>query len=275
MHFFAAVVSIEKCSIVCYFIENTRKDRLCTETMKILIADSLDEFRSALAEILGGSNQVRTAEDGLQTLQLLASFSPDVLVLDMMMPGLDGISLLQRAAQQGIHPTVLATTRFFSDYIRYACEQLSVAYLMVKPCDIHAAVARILDLSKQTTPAAAPRPDPRNRISEILLQMGISAKLRGYDYLREAILLMLKDPAQSLTKELYPSVADLCGAAPIQIERSIRSAIQTAWVKRDDGLWQRYLQSAGCGSVPRPTNATFIRRLADHLRLSGETYPEE
>lgn len=243
--------------------------------MKILIADSLEEFRSALAELLGPNHLVRTAEDGLQTLQLLAGFSPDVLVLDMMMPGLDGISILQRAAQQGIHPTVLATTRFFSDYIRCACEQMSVAYLMVKPCDVHATAARVLDLAGQAAPASVPRPDPKNRISEILLRMGISAKLRGYDYLREAILLMLKDPAQSLTKELYPGVAALCGAAPIQIERSIRSAIQTAWVKRDDGLWRQYLLGAGNVSVPRPTNATFIRRLADHLRLSGDAYPEE
>ena len=243
--------------------------------MKVLIADSLEEFRSALAEILGSNNQVRTAEDGHQTLQLLRSFSPDILVLDLLMPGLDGISILQSAAEQGLHPTVLATTCFFSDYIRYACEQISVAYLMVKPCDIHATAARILDLAGQAKLAPLPHPDPKNRISEILLQMGITAKIRGYNYLREAVLLMLKDPGQSLTKELYPAVADICDAAPIQIERSIRSAIQTAWTKRDDTVWRLYLPPAGCGGIPRPTNADFICRLADHLRLSGEEYPKE
>lgn len=235
--------------------------------MKILIADSLDEFCSALSDILGESHQVRTVTEGPEALRLLHNFRPDVLVLDMMLPGLDGITLLQRAHAQNIHPSVLAITRYSSDYIVHACTQLSVDYMMMKPCDIDATVARICDLAQQSSTPAVPQPEARELISNILLQLGIATKLRGYSYLREAILLMRRDPGQSLTKEIYPAVATLCSASSIQVERSIRSAIHGAWQKQDEAIWQHYFPSDDNEHVSRPTNASFICRLADYLNL--------
>ena len=237
--------------------------------MKVLIADSLEEFRSALAEILQSDNQIQTAADGIQALQLLGSFHPDVLVLDLMLPGLDGISLLQKAVEMGMSPKVLATTRFMSEYIRFACEKLPVAYLMVKPCDIHAAAARVLDIAGQTDAPPPAHSSPRAHLTAILLQLGISPRISGYEYLREAILLMMKTPGMSLTKELYPSIAEQCKVDAEQVERSIRTAIQTAWKRRDDALWQQYLPAFG-GSVPRPVNAVFLRRFADYMAMNSE-----
>ena len=243
--------------------------------MKILIADSLEEFCSALSDMLGKNHQVRTVTDGPEALRLLHSFRPDVLVLDMMLPGLDGITLLQRAHTQNIHPRVLAITCYSSDYIVHACSQLSVDYMMMKPCDTDAAVARICDLARQASTLSTPQPEAREVISNILLHLGISTKLHGYAYLREAILLMRKDPGQSLTKEIYPAVASLCGAEPIQVERSIRSAIHGTWPKRDDAVWRIYFPSDDSEQVPRPTNATFICRLADYLNLHASQIPPE
>lgn len=240
------------------------------DTLKLLIADGNEEFRLALADALQGAYRVRCCCDGKQALELLRSYRPDVFVLDLMLPELDGISLLQMAVKEHICPMVLATTRFQSDYILESIDRLGVGYLMLKPCDIRATAARVGDLSRKLNPPSVTQPDPRAFVSSLLLSLGIPTKLRGYAYLREAVLLMVKDPGQSITKELYPAVGGLCGSNAIHVERSIRSAIASAWSRRDDRVWQMYFQACPDGSIPRPTNAAFISRLADSLNLSRE-----
>ncbi len=234
---------------------------------RLLIADTSQEFRNALADTVRGSYQVRITWDGISTLQQLHSFKPDVLILDLMMPGLDGITLLQKALCDGIHPVVLATTRYLSDYIVDRTEKMGVGYLMVKPCDIGAVAARILDMSQQIRPPLFTGTDHRALVSNLLLRLGVPAKLKGYGFLRESILTMCREPSQSITKELYPAVASVCNATPVQIERSIRSAIGIAWAKRDENIWHLYFSADGSGQVPRPSNGAFISRLADRIAM--------
>ena len=238
------------------------------EKRKILIADAAKDFCGALGDALRGAYHVRSASDGVQALQLLRSFLPDILVLDLMLSGLDGITLLQKATDCGICPVVLATTRYISDYMLDAAQRLGVGYIMVKPCDVSAAISRIGDLSQRLNPPAFTDPDPRTVISNALLRLGVSTKLRGYGYLRESILLMAQDPRQSVTKELYPAVGARFGASAMQVERSIRSAVNTAWNRQDRQVWQLYFAADDTGLIPRPTNALLISRLADMLLLS-------
>ena len=245
------------------------------EKPKLLIGDPAEDFRNTLAQTLQGAYRVRTAGDGWQLMQLLHSFLPDVLILDLIMPGLDGITLLQKAAEQGICPKVLATTRYLSDYTLDAIEHLGVGYVMLKPCDISAVAARVMDLYHRLPEPVLSAPDSRVTISNTLLRLGISTKLRGYGYLREAVLLMSKHPDQSITKELYPSVASMCNVTSVQIERSIRSAIATAWEHSDQRIWQLYFSCDDRGLIPRPSNAAFISRLADSLLLESEFSPPE
>lgn len=240
------------------------------EKPKLLIGDPAEDFRNTLAQTLQSAYRVRTAGDGWQLLQLIHSFLPDILILDLIMPGLDGITLLQRAAEQGILPKVLATTRYLSDYTLEAIEQLGVGYVMLKPCDVSAVAARVSDLSHRLPTPALSVPDSRVLISNTLLRLGISTKLRGYGYLREAVLLMSKHPDQSITKELYPTVASVCNVTSVQIERSIRSAISTAWEHSDPRIWQLYFSCDDSGLIPRPSNASFISRLADSLLLETD-----
>lgn len=241
------------------------------EMLKLLIADGTEEFRLALADALRGSYLVRLCQEGQETLAALRAYKPDVMVLDLMLPGLDGISLLHQAAEAGIRPIVLATTRFANDYVLEAAEKLGVGYVMIKPCDVKATVARLSDLSQRISPPAVTQPDTRTAASNLLLTLGVPTKLRGYNYLREALLQDIRDPSQSVTKELYPAVGAVCGANKDQVERSIRSAISTAWNRRDDQVWRLYFQPGPDGSVPRPTNAAFISRLAERLMLSMDT----
>ena len=237
----------------------------------MLIADSSEEFGTALADMLRGAYILRFCREGRETLAVLNSFQPDVLVLDLMLPGLDGISILRQAAAAGLRPMVLATSRYVSDYVVEAMTQLGVGYLMVKPCDLRATVARLGDLTQRLKQPLFTQPDPRTAVSNMLLTLGVPTKLRGYAYLRESILERMREPTQSVTKELYPTVAALCCATPIQVERSIRSAIAAAWTRRDEQVWQLYFPWDSGSTRPRPTNAAFISRLADSLALSIRT----
>lgn len=236
------------------------------QMLRVLVAEEDEEFCKALAEQMQGLYQVRSCREGNEALAMLRTFKPDVLVLDLMLPGLDGISLLQDAVASGLHPAVLATTRFASNYILETLTRLGVGYLMMKPCDVKATVCRVADLSQRMGSPLFSHPDPRTTASNLLLSLGVPTKLRGYGYLREAVLLMAGNPDQSITKELYPAVGRLCGATPVQVERSMRSAIHAAWCQGDRQLWKLYFGPAQAGFPQKPTNAAFISRMADALR---------
>lgn len=239
---------------------------------KLLIADANEEFRLALIEQLREAYVIKACWDGQQALQLLHSMKPDVLVIDLMLPELDGISLLQRAAEAGLEPMVLATTRMVSDYVIEAVMRLGVGYLMVKPCDIKATIARIEDLSHKLKPQAVTRPDPEIAVTNMLLALGIPTKLRGFACLREAILEAVRQPGQLVTKELYPKVGKRCEGSSQQVERSIRSAIATAWETRDEQIWATYFPPGPSGNLERPTNAAMISRLASLLTVNWEQW---
>ena len=240
------------------------------EMQKILIADGTEEFPMALAQMLQGEYHIRITCEGNQTLEVLRSYQPDILVLDLMLPGLDGISLLQAVEELGLKPMVLAMTRFVSPYVMEAMDRFGVGYLMIKPCDVNATLARIRDLSRRHSSPALPAPDIRTTVSNVLLHLGMPTKLRGYGCVREAILCMMREPDMSVTKELYPMVAQLCDGNTAQVERAIRGAILAAWTAGDQKQWCRYFITGQNGQVPKPTNAEFISRIADCLRLEEQ-----
>ena len=235
----------------------------------VLIADSSEEFCRELQSTLRWLCDVRTCCSGSQALTLLSDLHPDILVLDLMLPELDGISVLKALEASGDHPVILATTCLITDYIVEAAERLSVHYLLVKPCDTRATAARIQEQLNLLDAAQADHTDIHFKISGLLLMMGFSVKLKGFRYLQEAISQVLLEPDQSITKELYPGVAQVCDTAGAQVERSIRGAILDAWKRRDDRIWQLYFPPDREGIIPKPTNAAFITRIADGLRISG------
>lgn len=239
------------------------------DARKVLIADGTEDFRLALAEALQNTYFVRSCKDGQEALALLKSYSPDILVLDLMLPGMDGISLLHEAAECGIHPMVLVTGKFFTDYMTEALVQLGVEYVLTKPCDLRSTIARIHDLNQRIHQPLIGRPDPRNHISSVLISLGVPVKYNGYPYLREAILLIAQKRDMGITKELYPAIAKTFGNGQTaqNVERSIRNAIERAWYDRDERIWQQYFPAGRNGTVDRPSNSRFIHALADSLQL--------
>lgn len=231
---------------------------------KLLIAESSQELAGALAELFRGSCQVHCCTDGDEARQLLHRLRPDVLILDLMLPGFDGLSLLQWAREQEICPQVLATTRFCSDYVVETAQLLGIRYLMRKPCSVSAMAARVRDLLERDMPEFSR--EQSTDTAGLLRVLGIPGKLRGCTYLRCAVPLYARDPLQSITKVLYPEVAKLCNCEPSHVERSIRSAIETGWKRRDDNIWRLYFPADETGTVSKPTNGAFIARLAQSLQ---------
>lgn len=229
---------------------------------KLLIADCNEEYRTALAAVLSSQYHVLCCRSGTEALALLQQERPDIFVLDLMLPELDGLTLLERISANGIFPMVLAATPIFSDYVFSCAQRLGIEYLVRKPCSIEAIASRIRDLSRRLK-APEPKRDPATHVTNLLLSLDISTKHNGFAYLREAILLMAKDSSQSVTKVLYPEVARICGCNKDNVERSIRTALDKAWERKTGEEWLKYFPNA----QQRPSNAVFISRLTEALLL--------
>ncbi len=237
---------------------------------KLLIADNDEVFRQSLCDRLSPACNLRTCSDGKQALELLTSFRPDILLLDLLLPHIDGLSLLNRMMKDtSVRPVVLATIRFTSPYVASSLEKLGVYYVVMKPCDISAICVHIQDISAQLQPAPLTQADIHSAVSNLLLNLGFSTKLDGFSFLLSAIPMYAEDPHQSVTKELYTAVGHLYNKDARQVERSIRNAIDQAWQKGDCAIWQSCFGFAPGMPLPRPSNREFISRMA--VRLAQQT----
>lgn len=233
----------------------------------VLIADPSEDFCCALSQELSPFSRVLTCQNGAQALEILAREQLDVLVEDLMMPELDGITLIKLLTASGRSPKILVTSPYVSPYILNTLSGLNVACLMEKPCSVGAVAARVRTLLQQKGESLC----TDRGVSRLLLRMGFSAKLRGYAYLREAVIRMALDPDISLTNELYPGVASVFGVSSQHVEHSIRGAVMDAWKNRPAGIWELYFDPDTTGYLGRPTNAEIISALARSLNV----YPEE
>ena len=238
--------------------------------LKLLIADAGEEFRLALEERLHNTYTICGSGEGNEAMALLRSFRPDVMILDLMLPGLDGITLLQRAAQEGFNPVILVTTRFCSDYVQRCLGLFRVAYLMIKPCEIEATVERLTDLVSMPDRPCICRPDPKILVTNMLLSLGFDAQLKGFSCLVDAIAEKMRDPTQQITKEIYVTVAENSGGNKEQVERVIRSAIGKAFANRDEQLWRICFQTDGQGELRCLSNGTFISCIAARIKMTED-----
>lgn len=228
--------------------------------ISMLIADSTEEFPATLGEILGARYTLHVCSEGNAALELLNSLHPELLILDLNLPGMDGITLLQNAAASGVHPMVLATSTYRSAYVEASLQELGVQYLMMRPCSAKALVARVLALSQRLhLPPQAPA-DPNLAVGKILRELGFDPGVLGWEQLQYAVPLFAMDRRQSMTKELYPKVGRLCACSGASVEHAIRTAIRRAWDSRREEDWEAYFPGSH-----RPSNRSFIARLADEL----------
>lgn len=235
---------------------------------KLLIADVSDEYRQILFDNLSQNYIIKTCRDGMQALELLRSFRPDLLVVDLMLPGLDGISLMQRSRSEGICPATLVFCPYPSDYVVSALHRLEVSYLMSKPCDLQAVADRLADLALGLQPEPVQQANISSALSGLLLSLGMQARWNGFQFLQVGTAMYMRDPGIAITKELYVAIGKEYSKDARQVERSIRSAIESAWKTRDDQIWRLYFSTVG-GAIPKPSNSEFLARIANALADQG------
>lgn len=242
--------------------------------LTLMIVDNSEDFRLALDNMLRDSYEIYHCSNGRQALEAAPRIKPDVIILDLMLTEVDGVTLLHEIRNAGLRPMVLAVTRFFNDYVQETAQELGIGYIIRKPCDPAAVSQRVRDLTKRLNNRPSKPINSQAYVAEQIKKLKFSPRHNGTDYLREAVLMMCRQPDISITKELYPSVGAMFGSNAPQVERSIRSAINAAW-RQQGAAWAVFFPSEPDGTIPRPSNGTVIARLACDLREKLEEYEEK
>ena len=246
-------------------------------TSTVFIADSAEDFCSGLTAALQRTDGFRvlgTAGDGEQAIRMIGEKQPDILVLDLMLAKKDGISVLKAIASMEHKPITLATSAFLTEYVSTAAANLGVRYLMLKPCDMTALVERLEEIRggeslRYPVQRRTDKVSIETLVTNIIHEIGVPAHIKGYQYLREAIIIAVNDMdvINAITKVLYPEVAKNFGTTPSRVERAIRHAIEVAWDRGDLDTLQKFFGYTVSNTKGKPTNSEFIALIADKLQL--------
>lgn len=253
----------------------------------VLIADDNEELCQLVGQYIEqqeGMNLAGTVHDGRALLQELEENPADVVLLDVVMPRLDGIGVLERLHKKAdVEPNVLVLTAFGQEQITLKAFHLGADYCILKPFDLNILGQRIRevveDQNTQKITAGGFSMDegcterlevaPKAEVTSIIQSVGIPANIKGYRYLRKAILLVVNDVdlMEAVTKELYPAVAKEFETTATRVERAIRHAIEVAWNRGNTEVMSRYFGYTVDSRRGKPTNSEFIALIADRVRM--------
>lgn len=255
--------------------------------VSIVIADDNKEFRLILKDFLMSKNcfdVVDMADDGLKAVESIEKYQPDILILDIIMPHLDGLGVLEKLHKKELKkfPKVIILSAVGHDKVTQRAINMGVDYYIVKPFNFESFAERLLQISEFETS----RVQNKNKeivynekvnteislevkITEILHEVGVPAHIKGYQYLRTSIIEVVKniELLGAITKELYPNIAALYCTTPSRVERAIRHAIEVAWTRGKIETINNIFGYTIHNNKGKPTNSEFIAMISDKLRL--------
>ena len=271
------------------------------EKISVLIADDNQEFSTTLATYLKNQDDmvvVGRAKDGNEALDMISSLMPDVILLDVIMPHLDGIGVLEQInmIKMNKKPICIMLSAVGQDKITRRAIELGAEYYVVKPFDIDLLITRIRELKNykpaqvnnfisrestfNTTTSKSQYIDLKNMssnkddsiealVTNIIHEVGVPAYIKGYQYLREAIIMVINDidVINQITKCLYPQIAEKFHTTPSRVERAIRHAIEVAWGRGQQDVVENIFGYTVSAAKGKPTNSEFIAMISDKLRL--------
>lgn len=249
------------------------------QKIRVLLADSDKEFCSLLGEALAQNENIEVVgvtSTGRETLQIAENLPFDLLLIDLMLPEIDGLSVIQALSEHGKRVGVFVLSAFGGTEAAAECTKLGVSHFLRKPLDIGTLMARIMQWNltrgSLTRGGVTPVGDEialEVRVTEVIHQVGVPAHIKGYQHLREAIMMAVKDMESvgAITKILYPAIAKRFKTTSSRVERAIRHAIEVAWDRGDLETLQSYFGYTVSGLKGKPTNSEFISMIADRLRL--------
>lgn len=265
------------------------------EKITILIADDNQEFSQTLANYIHEQEDMEVigiAKDGEEALEMITNIEPDVVLLDVIMPHLDGIGVLEKINTMNTNkkPICIMLSAVGQDKITQRAISLGAEYYVVKPFDIELLIKRIKELknfqpgqninnfiTKELKQQYVEIPNNGEKsqenlealVTNIIHEVGVPAHIKGYQYLREAIIMVVNDidVINQITKSLYPKIAYKFSTTPSRVERAIRHAIEVAWGRGDQKTVENIFGYTISASKGKPTNSEFIAMIADKLRL--------
>ena len=265
------------------------------EKISVLIADDNPDFSQTLAQYLESQEDMEVigmAKDGSEAIDMIANTMPDVVLLDVIMPHLDGIGVLERIniIKTLKRPVCIMLSAVGQDKITQRAISLGAEYYVVKPFDIELLIKRIRELKnyrpvqnsnnfiareqkiKYVDIPANPQNMQENLealVTNVIHEVGVPAHIKGYQYLREAIIMVVNDidVITQITKSLYPQIANRFNTTPSRVERAIRHAIEVAWGRGQQEAVESIFGYTISASKGKPTNSEFIAMIADKLRL--------
>lgn len=255
--------------------------------IKIAIVDDNKEFCEILEEYLSTQEDftlVGTAYNGNQALELLQEKEVDLMILDIIMPHLDGIGVLENMELMDLkkRPKVIILTTLGQEVTTQRSIELGADYYILKPFDLDVLSTRIRQLfegntvrEKNVTYQGQSGRANRNmdvEVTRIIHQMGVPAHIKGYQYLRDAILFVIEDVSLlgAITKELYPMIAEKYATTASRVERAIRHAIELAWDRGNVEMMTKFFGYTINIERGKPTNSEFIAMVADKLRMNSK-----
>ena len=247
------------------------------DKIRVMLADDNLSLLRALNESLSRKSEIEViaaVSDGAAILESVRERAPDVLIMDLIMPRKDGFMVLEELShlEGAKKPKVIVLTGLGRDEFVIRALRLGASYYMVKPFDMQSLYARILDFAREDEPIAEPEPQPESaddQITNLFLTLGIPAHIKGYQYLREAVRMVLsnRDLINRITKELYPGVARKYGTTPSKVERAMRHAIEVAWTRgRLEAVNQLYGYKV-FRKEEKPTNGEFISCIVEKIAM--------
>ena len=254
--------------------------------IKILIADDNNEFRKLCREKLSalGYTSFEEATNGEDALYKIGRFHPDIVLLDVWLSGLDFIGVIKGAFSQNYSPetppSFIVLSIVNNQNLFYEATEAGADYCLLKPLDYENLSERMerLCTRKQSgkayiTEPVAYRADLESQVTRVIHQIGVPAHIKGYQYLRTAIIMAINDTdiINSVTKVLYPEVAKKYLTTSSRVERAIRHAIEVAWDRGDIDTLNSYFGYTVQQGRGKPTNSEFIAMIADNLRLSNKS----
>lgn len=260
------------------------------EKIKVCLADDNYELVQLVEDFISKQHDMEvigSAFNGQECLSLLKEKSPDILVLDIIMPHLDGLGVLEhiRNNNELSQPNVIMLTAFGQEDVTKKAVDLGVSYFILKPFELENLTANIRQIggktkpvvkrtaSAQTVATADEKPQDLNAdITSIIHEIGVPAHIKGYMYLREAISMVYNDIELlgSITKVLYPDIAKKYKTTSSRVERAIRHAIEVAWSRGNYESISSLFGYTVSMSKAKPTNSEFIAMVADKLRIENK-----
>lgn len=259
------------------------------EKISVILADSSREQLQNLSAFFTNEQDITVVgkcTDGSQLLNVLKSIHVDFLILDVFLPKIDGLKVLEEIKNNSVYKiprNIIVTTAFSNNRVMQKCSEYNVDYYMIKPFDNNNLLQMINELrnnkSRTNTPLDTRRAvsarsnepfDIDTEIATVLHDIGVPAHVRGYQYIREAITLVFNDVEilNSITKGLYPTIAVKYKTTASRVERAIRHAIEIAWVRGNVETITSIFSYTISYNKSKPTNSEFIAMISDNLRLA-------